>query len=81
MNAAILAVNAGSSSLKFALYADAAALELLARGEVAGLGGATRLQAHCANAPATDRALIGVASATDALHVVLDWIVAQFPQI
>ena len=81
MNAAILAVNAGSSSLKFALYADAAALDLLARGEVAGLGAATRLQAYCANSPATDRALEGVASATDALPVVLDWIVAQFPQV
>lgn len=81
MNAAILAVNAGSSSLKFALYEDAAALDLLARGEIAGLGGAARFQALRSNAPATARPLPGVHTPIDALQVTLDWIAAQFPDV
>jgi acetate kinase len=43
MNRAFLILNAGSSSLKFALY-DAASLELLLRGNVANLGRSARLE-------------------------------------
>jgi len=81
MSAAILAINAGSSSLKFALYADAPELDLLGQGEVAGLNGAPRLSARKAGDAATGRALIGVADPNDALRVALDWIEAEFPQI
>ena len=81
MSAAILAINAGSSSLKFALYADAPELELLGHGEVAGLGGVPRLRARKAGEAVTERALTGVADATAALRVALEWIEEQFPQI
>jgi acetate kinase len=81
MSAAILAINAGSSSLKFAVYADGATLDLLARGEVEGFGGAARLLASSANAAATEQSLPGVANATDALDVALNWVAAQFPQV
>lgn len=80
MNAAILAVNAGSSSLKFAVYADGASLDLVARGEVAGLGGVPRLWARRTNAAVTERTLTRVVNPTDAVQVVLDWIATQFPQ-
>ncbi len=43
MTDAILAINAGSSSLKFALY-EAESLALLCRGGVSGLGAAARLE-------------------------------------
>ena len=47
MAGAILAVNAGSSSLKFALYADEAGrLTRRGRGEVEGIGGAAHLVAR-----------------------------------
>lgn len=81
MNATLLAINAGSSSLKFAVYADDAALDLLAKGEVAGLGGTPRLHTRCANAPAVERKLADVANPIDALRVALGWIAAQFPQV
>jgi acetate kinase len=47
MAAAILALNAGSSSIKFALYrlAAADALDLAARGAVEGIGTAPRFTA------------------------------------
>ena len=84
MNAEILAVNAGSSSLKFAIYTDGATLDLLAKGEVAGLtglpGGAPRFAGKLQEWVATKRTLTGVANPTDALQVVLDWIATQFPQ-
>lgn len=39
----LLTLNAGSSSLKFGLYEDAAEPDLLVRGQVDGIGGAARL--------------------------------------
>ncbi len=45
MSEAILVLNAGSSSLKFSLFADGAALELALRGQVEGIGTAPRFVA------------------------------------
>ncbi len=82
MSAAVLAINAGSSSLKFALFADEDALALLASGEVTGLGGTPRLRANSSSAgAATDRQLTDVATATDALAAVLEWIDVHFPHV
>lgn len=79
MSAAILVINAGSSSLKFALFEDNAALGRLAHGEISGLGGKAHLSARIAGGTATDRALSDVATAIDALANVLEWIDVQFP--
>lgn len=45
MSGAILVLNAGSSSLKFSLFADGEALELTLRGQVEGIGAAPRFVA------------------------------------
>lgn len=71
-----LILNAGSSSLKFALFSAGADPQALHRGQVEGLGGRARLQIRAAG---IDRELEGVADITDALGVVLAWI-GQLPQ-
>lgn len=81
MNAALLAVNAGSSSLKFSMHADDKALTLIGKGEVSGLGSEPRLRTCVADKPAAERPLSDVANATDALQVMLDWLAVQFPHI
>ncbi|MDR3387564.1 MAG: acetate/propionate family kinase [Rudaea sp.] len=83
MNPAIFVVNAGSSSLKFALFGDGAALDPLAKGEVSGLGKSAHLRAQRMQtaAPATERELSGITSAADALSVVTDWIENNFLQV
>ncbi|MGH8123803.1 MAG: acetate/propionate family kinase [Rudaea sp.] len=81
MTAALLAVNAGSSSLKFALYADDKALTPLGKGEVSGLGSVSRLRTCVAGRAAAERALGDVANAADALQVMLDWLAVQFADI
>jgi acetate kinase len=81
MNTALLAVNAGSSSLKFALHADDKALTLLGKGEVSGLGSKPCLRTCVADKPTTESALSGVANASDALQVMLDWLARRFPDI
>ncbi len=77
---AILAVNAGSSSLKFALYENAAPFELIARGEVAGLPVRPHFHARSVSA-STDQACTGVSTTLDALDRVLAWMALQFPHI
>ncbi len=83
MNPAIFVVNAGSSSLKFALFSDRPTLELLAKGEVSGLGKSAHLRAQRMQpmAPAMERELSHVANAADALSVATDWIEDNFPQV
>ena len=80
MSAAILVINAGSSSLKFALFEDDAALGRLAHGEVSGLGGKAQLRAHIAGGTATERALTDVATSIDALAICLEWMDVHFPR-
>lgn len=78
---AILAVNAGSSSLKFALYEDAAPFELIARGEVAGLPARPYFHARSVSGASTHQACTGVTTTLDALDEVLAWIALQLPHI
>jgi acetate kinase len=49
MSSSILAINAGSSSLKFALYNDETTLAETIRGEIENLGAAPHLHAHDSN--------------------------------
>ena len=72
MNAALLAVSAGSSSLKFALHADDKGLTLIGKGEVSGLGSKPRLR---------KKRIERGANAIDALQVMLDWLATQFPDV
>lgn len=70
----ILALNAGSSSLKFALFAATQRLEVLVRGEIADLGTAPHLVAHDASGRqvADQRWTVpGEQAFTDALAAVL----------
>jgi len=80
-DAAILALNAGSSSLKFALFASNAALDRMATGEVSGIGTSARLHAQRAGAAPCERALGALAKPSDALRVALDWINTQCSEI
>ena len=81
MNTAILALNAGSSSLKFALYPRAGALLALASGEVQGLGTQARLHAQRDGAAAETQALPDVNDVHAALQVVTEWIMRHFADI
>jgi acetate kinase len=76
----LLVINAGSSSIKFSVYAvgSGAPLALRYRGEVDGLGARPRFVAHGASGeePAAE-ALGAGASHDDALRKILDWIEAR----
>jgi acetate kinase len=72
---AILVVNAGSSSLKFAVYAAA---QWIARGEVANLGASASLKTVRADADALVRR-VDAATIADALRIALDWLGKEFP--
>jgi acetate kinase len=72
----ILALNAGSSSIKFALFENGAELVECVRGQVEGLGASPRLQAEKAGTKIANE-LLGVSRATDhttALDVVLEFL-------
>ena len=78
----VLTLNAGSSSIKFALFAIGAGSDLTERlrGQVEGLGATPRLQAASPGAPPTDRPL-DPAQAHDhasALAIVLDALQQDF---
>ncbi|HZP66652.1 MAG TPA: acetate/propionate family kinase [Rudaea sp.] len=75
----ILTINAGSTSLKFALY-EPSALTKLGRGEVEFATGAARLEANVEGATKIERRLDG-ADAWVALAAVDTWIAKTFPQI
>jgi acetate kinase len=77
---AILAVNAGSSSLKFAAYQARAALSLLASGEISGIGHSAKFKSRRGDRVDT-RPLDGVVSATDALDVMDAWRDKTFPDV
>ncbi|HDO52328.1 MAG TPA: acetate/propionate family kinase, partial [Rhizobiales bacterium] len=79
MTDAILALNAGSSSIKFALYAwrsdDATSLAAIARGEIEGIGDAPRLAIREANGNvAARRELPAGSDHKILLHLLLEWI-------
>jgi acetate kinase len=68
---AILVLNAGSSSLKFAVY-DAHPLAERLRGQVSGIGSAPRLQ--CGD---TGKALPAATTYREGLSILLEWLAAQ----
>lgn len=81
----ILALNAGSSSLKFALY-DAAALSPLARGGLSAIGEAGRPAQFSAHGPAAAALAAGVAPTPDIDHEnaarwLIDRIATQLPEL
>ena len=74
MKRAILVLNAGSSSLKFAVYPETAA-RATHHGEIEGIGHAARMTAHDAGGAVLTRSTIGtLADHNDALAVLLEWI-------
>jgi acetate kinase len=74
---AILAVNAGSSSLKFALFGADQRLRRIAQGEVSGLGSAPRLRAQRGDGTPQEEILPDASTASDALQAVLGWLGTQ----
>ncbi len=85
MNDAILVVNAGSSSIKFAIYAFGETPRCILRGAVDGLGAQTRFGARDAsgNELPGDPLLAVTASLTHAaaLERLFDWIGRQFAAV
>ncbi|HWK97944.1 MAG TPA: acetate/propionate family kinase [Pseudolabrys sp.] len=77
MTRAILILNAGSSSLKFAIYPEAGTAATY-HGEIEGIGHAARMTAHDAGGALLTHSAIGaLASHNDALAVLLEWIKTQ----
>jgi acetate kinase len=75
---AILAINAGSSSVKFQLFAQTPALELLARGEVDNIGNMPSFLATDEKMQRTEKkALTSDCTQENALKFILDWIVKE----
>lgn len=82
MNDAVLAINAGSSSLKFAVFGNAASLPVLCRGEISGLGGAPRLCVHDGESNViADRAVDEVGDDAQALEAAVDWLHANLNNV
>ena len=82
MTAAILVLNSGSSSIKFALYpAEGTEGEssALYHGEISGIGDIARLNARNAKGETVaDMAVIGLATHHAALSTLLNWISQAF---
>ena len=80
MSDVLLVINAGSSSIKFSVYAvgSGAPLALRYRGEVDGLGARPRFVAREASGGEPAAEVLGAgASHDDALRKILDWIEAR----
>ena len=81
MTQALLVINAGSSSIKFSVYAvgsGAPPLDLRYRGEVDGLGARPRFVARGAGGEELAAEALGAgASHDDALRTIFDWIEAR----
>ncbi len=75
MSDAVLALNAGSSSIKFALYgANESELDLIAGGEIENIGEAPRLIIRKPAAEAASTDLAGAGDHAACLKVILEWI-------
>jgi len=81
MSTAILVINAGSSSLKFAAYGDDDSLPRMARGEISGLGTNPRIAVSGRGIKSVDEALSATTGGTEALTHVLRWMAEQFPGV
>lgn len=71
---ALLIVNCGSSSLKFALYRLAARLELQLRGQITAIGKTGHFQVRNTNGHSLDDRSIAVADHQQAAQILLDWL-------
>lgn len=81
MRAAVLVLNAGSSSLKFSLYAAAPEL-LLCRGQIASRAGVVTMQANdVAGTVLVDDTLAATLAPTEWPAMLLGWIDAAYPGI
>ena len=82
MNTALLILNAGSSSLKFAVYqADAVgALQAEYRGLIDGIGTSGRFRVWC-GADVVEEQAEAVADHEQALRLALDWLEARHPEL
>jgi acetate kinase len=81
MSQTILTLNAGSSSIKFALFEAGEGLHLLATGQVEGIGGASRLKVGPQGTfEAVDRPLAGGSHAA-AMSGILGWLGDAFPSL
>jgi acetate kinase len=77
----VLTLNAGSSSIKFALFeASAPWPRLLAEGQAQGLGAEPSFQAAIIGAAAARRPMVGETHAV-ALQHILDWLKESLPEI
>ena len=75
MSATLLALNAGSSSVKFNLFGWEDALPLLATGKVAGIGEAPTFYAMEIGAAASQKKELAASSTQeDGLQTILDWV-------
>ena len=84
MNSAILVLNAGSSSIKFAIYDAAAGNDAASRygGEIDGIGHEAHLRAHDANGTRlADITIAGDGSHHAALSALLKWIASHSGEI
>ncbi len=70
----LLTLNAGSSSLKFGVYAAGPELALLLSGHVSGLGGATRMRATENGKALIDESLPDHLGLDDSLDQVFNWL-------
>lgn len=82
MNDPLLVLNAGSSSIKFAVYAadsEPSQNDLLCKGEMAGIGHGVHFAAKDGNGqPLTDQTLAEETTHADALAVLLHWLGERF---
>ncbi|MES2032855.1 MAG: acetate/propionate family kinase [Pseudomonadota bacterium] len=74
---AILTLNAGSSSLKFAIYDAMPASPLRLSGQVSGLGGTPRLRASSQDAGSVDEVWTGPTDPDAILERLFDWLAAN----
>ncbi len=84
MSAPLLVLNAGSSSLKFALYDAAPDQDVpLCKGMLEGIGGQGRLSVHSGAGVSTSDAHrdVGAADHHQALRLVLDWLEGRYPDL
>ena len=84
MGGHVITLNAGSSSIKFALFAtEAGSARAIASGQIEGLGAGPKFEARAGEGAAESRALSPMTKRRDhaaALRLVLDWIERTFPQ-
>jgi acetate kinase len=74
MNEALLVLNAGSSSLKFALFEAAAEPAPLCAGQVEGIGAAPRFVAKAASGAKLAQTQLDASDHGDALASIIDWL-------